>query len=50
MDKKAVVHTYNGVLFGHKKECIQVSANEVDEYRALITQSEVRRKTTNVVY
>ena len=34
MDKEAVVLIYNGILLSHKKEHIQVSANEVDKPRA----------------
>ena len=34
MNKEAVLHIYNGVLVSHRKECIQVSSNEVDEPRA----------------
>ena len=34
MDKKAVVHIHSGILLSHKKECIWVSSNEVDEPRA----------------
>ena len=34
MDTEAVVHIYNGLLLSHKKKCIQVSSNEVDEHRA----------------
>ena len=33
MDKEIVVHIHNGILLSHKKECIQVSSNEVDEPR-----------------
>ena len=33
-DKEAVVHMYNGILLSHKKECIWVSSNEVNEPRA----------------
>ena len=33
MDKEAMVHIYNGILFSHKKECIWLSANEMDEPR-----------------
>ena len=33
MDKAAGVHVYNGILLRHKKECIWVSSNEVDEPR-----------------
>ena len=39
MDKEVVVHIHNGILLSHKKECIQVSSNEVDEPRTY--QSEV---------
>ena len=41
MDKEAeaVVHIYNGILLSHKKECIWVSANEMDEPRAYYTES-----------
>ena len=31
MDKEAVICIYNGILLNRKKECIWVSANEVDE-------------------
>ena len=37
MNKEAVLHMYNGVLVSHRKECIQVSSNEVDEPRAYYT-------------
>ena len=33
MDTETVVHIYNGILLSYKKECIQVSPNEVDEPR-----------------
>ena len=36
--KEAVVHIYNGILLSHKKECIWVSPNEVDEPRAYYTE------------
>ena len=38
-----VVHIHNGMLLSHKKECIWVSSDEVDEPRTII-QSEVRQK------
>ena len=42
MDKEAEVHIYNagdnGILLSHKKECIWVSANEVNEPRAYYTE------------
>ena len=34
MDKEAVVHMYNGILLSHKKECMWISSNRVDEPRA----------------
>ena len=37
MDKEAVVPTYNGILLSHKKECIWVSSNEMDEPIAYYT-------------
>ena len=40
-DKETVVHIYNGILLSHKKECIWVSSDEVDEP---ITWSEVSQK------
>ena len=50
-DKEVVAHIHNGILLSHKKECIWVSSNEVDEPRA-ITQSEVsqKEKKTNIIY
>ena len=38
MDKDAVVDKYSGILLRHKKECISVSSNEVDEARAYYTE------------
>ena len=38
MDKKVVVHIHNGVLLSHKKECIWVSSDEVDEPRDYCTE------------
>ena len=39
MDKRAVVHTHNGILVNYKKkERIWVSSNEVDETRAYYTE------------
>ena len=36
MDKEAVVHVYSVILLSHKKECIWVSSNEVDELKSLL--------------
>ena len=38
MDKEAVVHIYNGIVFSHKKEHIWIHSNEVDELRAYYTE------------
>ena len=38
MDKEVVVHIHNGILLSHKKECIWVSSNEMDEPRAYYTE------------
>jgi len=33
MEKEVVVHTHNGILLSHKKECMWVTSDEVDEPR-----------------
>ena len=38
MDEEVVVHVYNGILLGHKKERIWVSWTEVDEPRVYYTE------------
>ena len=38
MDIEVVVHIYNGIVFGHKKEQIWVSSSEADEPRACYTE------------
>ena len=38
-EAEAVVPIYNGISLSHKKECIWVSANEIDEPRASYTES-----------
>ena len=47
MDKEAVVHKYNGILLSHKKECIWVSSNKVDEPRAYYTEGS-KSETENI--
>ena len=37
-DKEIVVHIHNGILLGHKKECIWVTSDEVDEPRTYYTE------------
>ena len=47
MDKKAVIHTHNGILPSYWNECIWISSNEVDETGAYYTEwSKSERKTT----
>ena len=48
MEKEAVVHIYNGILLSHKKECIWVRSNEVDEPTAYDTEWSKSEK--NIVY
>ena len=43
MDKDAVVHLHNGILFSHKKEYIWVSSDEVNDPEPVI-QSDVSQK------
>ena len=38
MNKEVVVHIHNGILLNHKKECIWVSSNKIDESRAYYTE------------
>ena len=38
MDKEVVAHIHNGLLLSHKKECLWVSSNEVDEPRTYYTE------------
>ena len=50
MDKKAVVHIYNGILLSHKKECILVSSNEVDESKAYYTEWSKSEREKQISY
>ena len=38
MDEEVVVHIRNGILLSHKRGCIWVSSNEVDEPKAYYTE------------
>ena len=38
-----MVHIHNGILLSHKKECIRVCSNEVDEVEPII-ESEINQK------
>ena len=33
-----MIHTHNGVLLSHKKECVWVSSDEMDEHRTYYTE------------
>ena len=51
MDKEAVEHIYNGIILGHKKECIWVSSNEVDEpTRAYYTEWNKSEREKRILY
>ena len=43
-DKEVVVHIHNGILLGHKEECIWVSSNEVDEPGTYYTEWSVSER------
>ena len=46
MDKEEVVHIHNGILLSHKKECVCVSSDEVDEPSTYYTKwSESKRES-----
>ena len=50
MDKEAVVCIHNGVLLSHKKVCIWVHSNEVDELRACYTEWSKSEKEKQISY
>ena len=50
MDKEAVVHIYHGILLSHKKECIWVSSNEVDEPRAYYIEWSKSEREKQILY
>ena len=52
MDIEVVVkHIHNGILFSHKKECIWVSSDEVDEPRTYYTeQNESERDKYHILW
>ena len=53
MDKEVVVYINNGILLSYKKECIQISDNDVDEPRACYTersQSERERQILILIH
>ena len=44
------MHVYNGILFGHKKECIWVRSNEVDEHRTYYTEWSKSEREKQISY
>ena len=50
MDEEAVVYIYNGILLSHKKECIWVNSNEVDEPRADYTDWGKSERGKQILY
>ena len=50
MDKKGVVHIYNGILLSYKKEHIWVSPNEVDEPGAYYTEWSKSERERQILY
>ena len=50
MDKKAVVHTLNGILLSYRKEHIWVSSNEVEETRVYYTEGSNSERKTPIQY
>ena len=50
MDKEVVVHIYNGILLSHKKECIWVSSDGVDEPRAYYTEWSKSERDKQILY
>ena len=50
MGKEAMLHTHSGILLSHKKECIWVSANEVDEARAYYKEWSKSEREKQMLY
>ena len=50
MDKKVVARIYSGILLSHKKECIWVNSNEVDEPRAYYTEWSKSEREKQILY
>ena len=45
-----MVHTQNGILLSHKKGCISVSSNKVDEPRAYYAECRKSEKEKRISY
>ena len=50
MDKGVVVHIHNGILLSHKKECIWISSNEVDEPRTYYAEWSKSEREREISY
>ena len=50
MDKEAVVHIHNGILFSHKKEQIWVSSREVNEPTACYAECSKSERKKQTLY
>ena len=50
MDKEVVICIHNGILLSHKKECIWISSNEVDEPRAYYTEGSKSERERLISY
>ena len=50
VDEEAVVHIYIRILLSHKKECIWVSSNEVDETRAFYVEWSNQKEKKHISY
>ena len=50
MYKEVVIHIHIGILLSHKKECIWVSSNEVDEPKAYYTQRSKSERERQILH
>ena len=50
MDKEVVVHTHNRISLSHKKECIGISSNEVDEPGACYSEWSKSERERQISY
>ena len=50
MDIEVVVHIYNGILLGHKKEQIWVSSSEADDPRDCYTEWSKLEREKQILY
>ena len=50
IDKEVVVHIHNWILLSHKKECLWVSSDKVDEPRAYYTEWSESERERQILY